>query len=51
MKCGAKCFLVEIEKDGVTKQIPVHARTPVAARKVIRKELGANTKIIRVIKE
>lgn len=51
MKCGAKCFLVEIEKDGITQQISVNARTPIAARKVVRNELGQNTKIIRVTKK
>lgn len=51
MKCGAKCFLVEIEENGQKRKVPVIARTPVAARKVIRKELGPETKLIRVMKE
>lgn len=48
MKCGAKCFLVEVEENGDTKQISVNARTPVAARKVIRKQYGSNIEIVRV---
>jgi len=48
MKCGAKCFLVEVEQHDERMVIPVNARTPIAARKVIRKEYGSNVEIVRV---
>ena len=48
MKCGAKCFLVEVEKDGIVETIAVDARTAVSARKVIRKQLGDAVKIVAV---
>lgn len=48
MKCGAKCFLVELELDGKVQTIPVNARTPVAVRKTIRREYGSEPNIISV---
>lgn len=33
MKCGAKCFLVEMEVNGVVEVIPVNARSPIEAKK------------------
>ncbi|MEK4627458.1 hypothetical protein MKZ17_04335 [Solibacillus sp. FSL R7-0682] len=36
MQCGAKCFIVEVEQDGLTKRIPVKARSPILARKTVR---------------
>jgi len=48
VKCGAKCFLVEVEKDGIVETIAVDARTAVSARKVIRKQLGDAVKIVAV---
>ncbi|MEH7225280.1 hypothetical protein V7112_15835 [Bacillus sp. JJ1566] len=51
MRCGAKCFLVEIEVDGKTEVRQVNARTPAEARKNIRKECGAETHILAVKEE
>lgn len=51
MRCGAKCFLVEIEVDGKIQVQPVNARTPAEARKNIRKELGIETQILAVKEE
>ena len=52
MRCGATCFLVEIEANNGEKVIkPVVARTPAEARKFIRHELGKETKIYTVKKE
>ena len=48
MKCGAKCFLVEVEKDGIVETIAVDARTAVSARKVIRGEYGDAVQILTV---
>lgn len=48
MICGAKRFLVDIEVDGTRKVKRVSARTPVAARKVIREEYGQNLEILTV---
>ena len=51
MKCGSKCFLVEVELNGekITKRI--NARTPVSARKVIKGKYGADTVIISAVQE
>lgn len=46
MKCGAKCFLVEIERQDKIETIPVNARTQAAARKVIRQTFGEHTHIL-----
>jgi hypothetical protein len=51
MRCGAKCFLVEVEVDGKTQVQSVNARTPAEARKNIRKELGTETQILAVKEE
>lgn len=48
MKCGAKCFIVTLEKDGVTKHDRVTARTTAAARKIIRRTYGNAIEIISV---
>ena len=51
MRCGAKCFLVELEVNGEKQFKPITARTPVDARKTIRLEYGANAKILTVREE
>ena len=48
MRCGAKCFTVELESDGEKQTIPVIARTSVEARKAIRIEYGAEANILSV---
>lgn len=40
MMCGSRCYLVEVEVDGFKKRKRVNARTPVNARKFIRKRYG-----------
>ena len=51
MQCGAKCFLVEVEKeDGKREIVEVHARTPVLARKTVRAEITEKDKIVSVHK-
>lgn len=49
MRCGAKCFLVEIEVKGDKDIKSVNARTPVEARKTIRNEYGREAEILSVI--
>ena len=52
MQCGAKCFVVEIEKEnGERITFPVNARTPVNARKTARLQLTKNDKIIAVTRK
>lgn len=51
MKCGAKCFVVEMELDGTKKTKQVHARTPISARKVIRAAYGRDANILSVKEE
>ncbi|MFS0821923.1 hypothetical protein [Bacillus sp. 1P02SD] len=51
MRCGAKCFLVEIEVGGETQVESVNARTPAEARKSIRKKHGTETQILAVKEE
>lgn len=51
MQCGAKCFYVEINKDGVNDIKKVISRTPVTARKTIRKKYGEAVDIISVQKK
>ncbi len=51
MRCGAKCFLVEIEVDGKVQVKSVNARTSAEARKQIRKQLGQDTEILTVKEE
>ncbi|MBO1003896.1 hypothetical protein ACFSKI_08150 [Pseudogracilibacillus auburnensis] len=50
MRCGSKCFLVEMKRNGMTETIPVTARSPIGARKVIRNEYAENVEIL-VVKE
>jgi hypothetical protein len=51
MRCGSKCFLVEIEVNAEKHIMPVTARTPVEARKTIRIEYGAKAQILSVKEE
>ncbi|WP_423798253.1 hypothetical protein [Neobacillus sp. SAB-20_R2A] len=51
MRCGAKCFLVEMEINGEKLIESVIARTPVEARKTIRIEYGAMAEILKVKEE
>ena len=51
MRCGSKCFLVEIERKGEKETKAVTARTPVDARKTIRLEYGVEAQIISVREE
>ena len=51
MRCGSKCFLVEMEVNGEKQVKPVTARTPVDARKTIRLEYGAEAQILSVLEE
>lgn len=48
MRCGAKCFHVQLEIDGNKKTKPVIARTPAEARKLFRKDYGAESIILSV---
>lgn len=50
MQCGAKCFYVEIDQDGVKETKKVFSRTPITARKTIRKTYGEAVEIISVRK-
>lgn len=47
MRCGTKCFLVEIERSGKKELVEVIARTPAEARKRIRIEYGNETDILK----
>lgn len=51
MRCGSKCFLVEMEIKGEKQTKPINARTPMAARKTIRLEYGEEAHIVSVIEE
>ena len=51
MKCGSKCFLVEVELNGEKKTKRINARTPVSARKVIRGQYGADAVILSAVEE
>ncbi|MCP8967116.1 hypothetical protein [Ectobacillus ponti] len=51
MRCGEKCFIVHIEIAGNKQVKSVHARTPVDARKAVRKEYGAAAQILSVAEE
>lgn len=50
MRCGAKCFLVEIEVDAEVQTKSVNARTPAEARKAIRSAYGKET-VIQTVRE
>ena len=51
MRCGEKCFLVEVEVNGKKQVMPVKARTSVGARKTIRIEYGSEANIVKVVEE
>ncbi len=51
MRCGSKCFLVEMEVNGEKLTESVTARTPVDARKTVRIEYGAGAEILSVREE
>lgn len=51
MRCGAKCFLVEVEAQGIRQITPVTARTTAEARKRIRLEYGQGASILTVKEE
>ncbi|WP_169908070.1 hypothetical protein AB3Z07_22805 [Metabacillus halosaccharovorans] len=48
MRCGSKCFVVEMEIRGEVRTEAVTARTSVDARKTIRIEYGAEAQILTV---
>lgn len=48
MMCGAKCFIVQFEKDGERKEKRIYARTPAKARRVMRKNTDVPIEIISV---
>jgi len=50
MRCGAKCFHVQVETDGKRKTKSVIARTPAEARKLFRINYGKEPQIISVRK-
>jgi hypothetical protein len=51
MRCGSKCFVVEMEIKGEKQIKSVTARTSVDARKTIRGEYGAEAYILSVTEE
>lgn len=51
MMCGSKCYIVKIEVDGLKKTKRVNARTPVNARKFIRKQYGQAATIHSAVAE
>ena len=51
MMCGSKCFLVEMERNGTKQVMQVTARTPIGARKVVKREYGVGVGIISVKEE
>lgn len=48
MRCGATCFIVEIVGNGEKTVKEVTARTPAEARKIIRREYGRETNVLKV---
>ncbi|MNJ41339.1 hypothetical protein D3C77_362590 [compost metagenome] len=48
MRCGEKCFLVTYEIDGEQQVASVTARTPVEARKKLRRTHGDKANILTV---
>jgi len=48
MRCGSKCFVVEMEIRGEMRREAVTARTSVDARKTIRIEYGTEAQILSV---
>lgn len=51
MKCGSKCFLVEVEINGEIRTERINERTPVGARKFIRGKYGDDAVIISAVAE
>ncbi|WP_175384511.1 hypothetical protein [Bacillus sp. FJAT-27225] len=51
MRCGSKCFLVEVEQNGEKQIKPVITRTPAEARKTIRIQYGGDATILSVREE
>ncbi|MDT3762617.1 hypothetical protein [Priestia filamentosa] len=51
MRCGSKCFIVEIEVEGEKQTKSVTARTPIEARKTIRGAYGTEAHILSVIED
>lgn len=51
MRCGAKCFLVELEVKGIKQSRPIIARTPAEARKSIRLEYEGEAQILSVVEQ
>lgn len=51
MRCGSKCFIVEIEVAGEKQTKSVKARTPIEARKTIRGSYGTKSHILSVIED
>ena len=51
MRCGAKCFIVEVVTNGEIKTQPVTARSSIGARKVVRGEYGKEAEILSVREE
>ncbi|HZH59816.1 MAG TPA: hypothetical protein VEY70_09610 [Metabacillus sp.] len=51
MRCGSKCFIVDVEIKGETVRKSVTARTPVDARKTIRINSGSEAHILSVREE
>lgn len=49
MQCGAKCFIVTIEKNnGAIEEVKINARNQILARKVTRNEVLDMYKILTV---
>jgi hypothetical protein len=48
LRCGAECFVIEIEVNGEKQTKQVKARTPAAARKTIRNEYREDIQILTV---
>jgi len=46
MRCGEKCFLVTIERNGQTEEVKINARSNIEARKMFRK----NEEEIKILK-
>ncbi|QOR68016.1 hypothetical protein IM538_07755 [Cytobacillus suaedae] len=51
MRCGSKCFIVEMELKGQKQFKSVKAKTPIEARKAIRVEYGVEASILSVREE
>lgn len=48
MQCGAKCFIVQVERDGKVESMPVTARSSVQARKTVRLQYEDVVKVLTV---